>query len=105
MAGYDYTVVVQGNDFVDGEWADEHYHVCDISMGSEEEAVEYLLSITKEQALAWEHESGCNALDIVAFADKFDENGAYTFEFNIIAECEWVGDQLNGIWHDSERIR
>lgn len=95
---YDYTIAVHGNDFIDGEWADEHYHVCDIPVDSKEKAIRYLRGITKEQALEWERESECNALDIIVFADEVDEYGFYTLMFNIVATCEWIGDGLNGIW-------
>lgn len=96
---YDYTVVVQGNDWdEDNGWHDEHYHVCDIPMDGEKEAIEYLHSITKEQALEWERQSKCNGLDIVVFADEINEYGVPTYEVSIVAECEWIGDKLNGIW-------
>lgn len=98
MAEYDYCVTVTGDNFIDGEWAYEHELVCDIPMDSESEAVEYLLSITKEQALEWERESGRNGLDIVVYADEVDESGVYTFEFHVAATCEWIGDKLNGVW-------
>lgn len=98
MAEHVYHITVMGDDFVDGEWAYEHEFVCDIPMGSEKEAVEYLLSITKEQALEWECESGRNGLDIVVYVEKVDENGAHTYEFYPAATCEWIGDKLNGVW-------
>ena len=93
-----YTIVVQGNDWYEDtkEWADEHYHVCDIPADSIEDAIEQLKAITPEQAVAWEDVSECNALDIVVLADRI-ENGEYK-SFDLVAECEWIGDQLNGIW-------
>lgn len=105
MGTYEYTVSVSGNDW-DEEcgWHDEHYHVCDIPMGSIEEAILYLLYITKEQALEWERESECNGLDVLVFADEVDENGTPTHGFNIVAECEWIGDGRNGVWVGFDRI-
>lgn len=101
----DYTVVVQGNDWSAEEgWAAEHYHVCDIPMDSEEEAILFLLGITKEQALEWERESECNGLDVCVFADEVDENGVHAYGFNIVASCEWIGDGRNGVWVGFDRI-
>ena len=105
MSAYDYTIEVRGNDWSAEEgWSDEHYHVCDIPMDSPEEAILHLLAITKEQALEWERESGCNGLDIVVFADEVNEDGVHTYEFNIVAECEWIGDGRNGVWVGFDRI-
>lgn len=108
MSSYDYTVIVRGNDWSEEYgWADEHYHVCDIPMGSIEEAILYLLYITKEQALEWERESECNGLDVLVLADEVNEDGASTHGFNIaniVAECEWIGDGRNGVWVGFDRI-
>lgn len=105
VAEYDYTIEVRGNDWSAEEgWAPEHYHICEIPMDGMNEAILYLLNITKEQALEWERKSRCNGVDILVFADEVDENGVYTLEFNVVAECEWIGDGRNGVWVGFDRI-
>lgn len=95
---YDYTVTIQGNDYdPDYGWADEHYHLKDVPCDSYEEACEFLRSITPEQALEWEHQTMCNALDIVIFADPVLPCGTYELDFQIVGECEWIGDKRNCI--------
>lgn len=95
---YVYTVEVMGCDFIDGEWSDEHEFVCDIQFDTEKEAVDFLFGITKEQALEWEQESRCNALDIIVLEDPVMPDVTQVYEINIVATCEWIGDGLNGIW-------
>lgn len=93
---YEYTVVIQGNDFIpDYGWADEHYHLDDALFDTLEEAREFVRSITPEQALEWERMTDCNGLDVVIFADPVLPDGTYELGFEIVGECEWIGDKLN----------
>lgn len=95
---YDYTVAIHGNDY-DPEygWSDEHYHLKDVACDSYEEACEFLRNITQEQAIEWERQTKCNALDILIFADPVLPDGTYEIDFKIVGECEWIGDKCNCI--------
>lgn len=90
---WDYTVVIQGQDYVEGVWGDEHHHVDDIACDSLGEAIARLESVTPGQALEWERLAGCNGLDICVFADEVLDGGSYGMEFAIVAESQWVGGQ------------
>ena len=94
---WDYTVVIQGQDYEDGQWGDEHYHVEDVGCGSLGEAISFVESVTPEQALEWERRSGCNGLDICVFADEVEEDGTYSLEFEVVTESNWVGDRMVGL--------
>ena len=92
---YEYNVMISGNDYIpDYGWADEHYHLKDECFDTYEEACEFVRGITKEQALEWERETGCNGLDIVIFADPLID-WMYELSFETLGFCEWIGDKLN----------
>lgn len=98
MAIYEYSVHVMGDCYINGNWAYDFFHLCDIPMGSESEAVEYLLGITKEQALEWERNSESNGLYIVAYADEINPFTGCCGDSYYVATCEWIDDKLNGVW-------
>jgi hypothetical protein len=96
--GYGYCAVIQGNDWSEDDgWAEEHAFVQDVPLADERLAIQFLRGITPEQALRWERESGCNALDIIVVRDEVS-HGMPTYGFEVVATCEWIGSKLNGIW-------
>ena len=103
MTTFDYAVTIMGCDasFDDGEltWGDEHELVHERHFDSQEEAIEYLRSISRDQVIVWEKESRCNSLDAIIQRDEF-EDGEFV-RFVMTGEAEWVGAELNGIWDEN----
>ena len=102
---YDYCVAVLGRNYNEeyGEW-DMDLHIIRLGFGKEpyfnfdsyEKAVEFVESITPEQALEWARIRGCDGLDVAIYEEPVINN-TYTGDFCDVGNYAWIGDK-----HDPE---
>ncbi len=104
---YDYTVQINGCDLIEeGDeffWSDWHLTIGERIFDSEEQAREFIKSVTPQMLVDWEKQSKCNSIEIIVYKDEVLEGGNYD-DFSIVGSAEWAGTTLNGVWWHDERI-